>query len=144
MGISLCWNEPHLNNNNHGSNNNSDCHLLRSWGFPGGSDGEESACDAGDLSSTPRSGRSPGEGNGYPFQYSYLENSMDRGAWWATVHGIEESDTPEQHSLNPHSTLPATYHGAGVVPMSQVRMLRCVEPAQYHPLPAEEIPRPLQ
>jgi len=121
MGITLAWNELRLNNNNHGSNNNSGCHLLRSWGFLGGSDGEESAYDAGDLSSTPGSGRSPGEGNSYPLQYSYLENSMDRGAWWATVHGTEESDTPERPSLNPHSTLPATYHGAGVVPTSQVR-----------------------
>ena len=50
-------------------------------GFPGGSDGEESACNARDLGSTPGSGRSPGEGNGYPLQYSCLENSMDRGAW---------------------------------------------------------------
>ena len=46
MGITLFWDESHLNNNNHGSNNNSGCHLLRSWGFPGGSDREESACDA--------------------------------------------------------------------------------------------------
>ena len=54
-------------------------------GFPGGSDGKESACDAGDP--TPGSGGSPGEGNGYPLQYSYLENPMDRGAWSATVYG---------------------------------------------------------
>ena len=51
--------------------------------FPGGSDGKESACDAGDLGLIPGSGRSPGEENGYPFQYSCLENSMDRGAWQA-------------------------------------------------------------
>ena len=57
-------------------------------GFPGGSDGKESACSAGDLGSIRGSGRSPGEGNGYPLQYSYLENSMDRGAWQATVHGV--------------------------------------------------------
>ena len=50
------------------------------------------ACNAGDPGSIPRSGRSPGEGNGYPLQYSCLENFMDRGAWWATVHGIAESD----------------------------------------------------
>ena len=54
--------------------------------FPGGSAGEESVCNVGDLGSIPRLGRSPGEGNNYPFQYSCLENSMDRGAWWATVH----------------------------------------------------------
>ena len=62
-------------------------------GFPGGSDGKESACNAGDVSSIPGLGRSPGEGNGYPFQYSFLENSMDRGAWWATVHRVAMSRT---------------------------------------------------
>ena len=61
--------------------------------FPGGSDGKESACNAGDPGSNPGSGRSPGEGNGYPFQYSCLENSMDREAWQATVHGVEKSQT---------------------------------------------------
>ena len=50
-------------------------------GFPGGSDSKESCCNSGDQGSIPRSGRSPGEGNGYPLQYSCLENSMDRGAW---------------------------------------------------------------
>ena len=54
-------------------------------GFPGGSDGKECACDAGDLGLIPGSGRSPGEGDGYPLQYSCLENPMDRGAWRATV-----------------------------------------------------------
>ena len=49
-------------------------------GFPGGSDGKESACNAKDSGSIPRLGRSPGEGNGYPLQYSCLQNSMDRGA----------------------------------------------------------------
>ena len=49
------------------------------WVFPGGSDDKESACNAGDLGSIPGSGRSPGEGNGYPLQYSFLDNSMDRG-----------------------------------------------------------------
>ena len=60
-------------------------------GFPGGSDGKESACNAGDQGSIPGSGRSPGEGNGNAFQYSCLENPMDRGAWWATVHGVAKS-----------------------------------------------------
>ena len=61
--------------------------------FPGGSEGKASACNAGDLDSIPGSGRSPGEGNGNPLQYSCLENSMDRGAWWATVHGVAKSRT---------------------------------------------------
>ena len=63
------------------------------WGFPGGSDGEESACNAGDPGSIPGLGRSPGEGNGNPFQCFCLENPMDRGAWWATVHGVTKSRT---------------------------------------------------
>ena len=58
------------------------------YGFPGGSDGKESACNEEDLGSVPGSGRSPGEGNSYPFQCSCLENSMDRGAWWTAVHGV--------------------------------------------------------
>ena len=63
------------------------------YGFPGGSVGKESACNAGDLGSIPGSGRSPGEGNGNPLQYSCLQNSMDRGAWWITVHGVTKSWT---------------------------------------------------
>ena len=58
-------------------------------GFPGSSDGKESSCNTGDLSLIPGSGRSPREGNGNPFQYSYLENSMDMGAWLATVAGLQ-------------------------------------------------------
>ena len=61
--------------------------------FPGGSDGKASACNAGDLGSIPGSGRSSGEGNGNPLQYSCLENPMDRGAWQATLHGVEKSRT---------------------------------------------------
>ena len=56
--------------------------------FPGGSDGKESACNAGDPGSIPGLGRSPGEGNGNPLQYSCLENPTDRGAWRATVQGL--------------------------------------------------------
>ena len=56
--------------------------------FPGGSDGKASACNAGDLGSIPGSGSSPGEGKGNPFQYSCLENPMDRGACRTTAHGI--------------------------------------------------------
>jgi len=59
-------------------------------GFSDGSDGKESACSAGDPSLIPGLGRSPGEGNGNPLQYSCLENPMDRGAWRATVHGVTE------------------------------------------------------
>ena len=62
-------------------------------GFLCVSDGKESACNAGDLGLIPGSGRSPEEGNGYPLQYSHLENSMDRGAWQATVHGVTKSWT---------------------------------------------------
>ena len=57
-------------------------------GFPGGLDGKASACSEGDPGSIPGSGRSPGRGNGNPLQYPCLENSMDRGAWWAVAHGI--------------------------------------------------------
>ena len=66
-----------------------------SRGFPGGSDGKQSACNAGDPGSIPGSGKSPGEGNGNPLQYSCLENPMGRGAWRATVHGVSESDKTE-------------------------------------------------
>ena len=59
--------------------------------FPGGSDGEESACNPEDLGLSPGLGRSPGEGYGNPLQYPCLENPMDRGARWATVHGVSES-----------------------------------------------------
>jgi len=58
---------------------------------PGGLDEKESTCSAGDGGSIPGSGRPPGEGNGNPLQYSCLENPMDRGAWWATVHGVAKT-----------------------------------------------------
>ena len=83
-----------------------------SWWFSG----KEFACNTGDLSSIPGSGRSPGEANGNPLQYSCLGNSMDRGAWWATVHAVTESDTTEvtwhtqcmyvNSNLPVHPTLP--------------------------------------
>ena len=62
-------------------------------GFHGGSDSEESTCNVGDMASIPALGRSPGGGHGDPLQYSFLENPMDRGAWWATVHGVPKSQT---------------------------------------------------
>ena len=65
-------------------------------GFPCSSVGKESACSAGGLGSTPGSRRCPGEGNGNLLQYSCLENPMDGGAWWATVHGIAELDATER------------------------------------------------
>ena len=60
----------------------------QTFSFPDSSVGKEFACNAGDLSSIPGLGRSPGEGNGNPLQYYCLEKSMDRGAWWATFHGV--------------------------------------------------------
>ena len=70
---------------------------LFQWDFPGGSDGKASAYNAGDPGSIPGLGRSPGEGNGNPLQYSCLENPMDGGTWEATVHGVPKSqDTTER------------------------------------------------
>ena len=70
-------------------------------GFPGGDSGKESACQCRRLRFDPGSERSPGEGNGNPLQYSCLENSMDRGAWRATVHGIAKSQTQQHLSTHP-------------------------------------------
>ena len=67
--------------------------MLSRFVIAGGSEVKASACNVGDLGSFPRSGRSPGEGNGNPLQYSCLENPMDRRAWWATVHGFPKSRT---------------------------------------------------
>ena len=63
------------------------------WGFPGSSVVKESACNAGDFGLIPELGRSPGGGNGNLLQYSCPENSMERGAWWTTVHGVAGSRT---------------------------------------------------
>ena len=63
------------------------------WGFPHDPNGKQSAYNAGDLGSISGLGRSPGEGNSYPLQYSCLENFMDRGTWWATAHGVAKNQT---------------------------------------------------
>ena len=77
-------------------------------GFPGGSDGKESACIAGDPGLIPGSGRSPGEGNGNPLEYSCLENPMDRGGWRAIVHGVSQSQNLENSSA-PSSSTPVSW-----------------------------------
>ena len=74
--------------------------------FPGGSDGKESVCNAGDLGSIPGLGRSPGGGYGNALQYSCLENPMDRGAWQATIHGVAKSQTQGHDRETKHSTQP--------------------------------------
>ena len=76
-------------------------------GFPGGSDDKESSCNTGEPGSIPGSGKAPGERNGYPLQFSCLENSMDRGACWATVHGIAKSRT---RLANTHTGITSLFH----------------------------------
>ena len=71
-------------------------HFVNMAGFPGGLERKESACSAGYPDSIPGSGRSTGEGNGYPLQHSCLENFMDRSAWWATVQWV----TKIRHDLS--------------------------------------------
>ena len=71
--------------------------------FPHSSVGKETACNAGDPGLIPGLGRSPGEGNGNPLQYSCLENSMDRGAWWATVHGVTKHQTQLRDKAHAHT-----------------------------------------
>ena len=85
---------------------------FHSMGFPALSDGKESTCNAGDLSSIPGSGRSPGEGNGNPFRYSWLEISWDGGAWQAIVCGIAKTQTwlSDSHfSLDSHAGFHTTF-----------------------------------
>ena len=74
-------------------------YIYKPHGFPGASDAKESTCNVGDqgsmvqMGSIPGSGKSPGEGNGNPLQYSCLEDPMDRGAWQAAIHGVSKSQT---------------------------------------------------
>ena len=88
---------PHFSSTTRKSSQLRSPHLISSYQMvnisqlPGSSDGKESACNAGDLGLIPELGRSPGEGNDYPLQYSCLENSMDIGAWRATVVGVAKS-----------------------------------------------------
>ena len=85
-------------------------HLLF-LGFPGGSDNKGSSCNTGDPGRIPGLGRSPEEGNGNPLQYSCLENSMDRGAWWGySPWGHKESDTTEQLTLSLSLRLSTTHY----------------------------------
>ena len=78
---------------------------FRVIGFPGSLDGKASAYNVGDLGSIPGSGRSLGEANGNPLQYSCLENPMDQGVWWATVHGVAKS----RRRLSKFSSLQSYY-----------------------------------
>ena len=76
---------------------------FRSLGFPGGSEVKASACSVGDLGLILGLGRSPGEGNGYPLQYPFLENPMDRGTWQVTVHGVTKSQTRQLLNTYTHT-----------------------------------------
>ena len=87
---------------------------MRSLGFPGGADGKEPDCNAGNLGSIPGSGRSPEEGNGYPLLYSCLENPMGGGAWWAALLGAAKSWTQgDQLQAKEHLKLPRANKGVG-------------------------------
>ena len=80
--------------------------MCQALGFPGGSAGKESACNAGDLSSIPGLGRPPGEGNGNPLQHSCLKKSMGERAWRATVHGVAKSRTRLSDWAHTHYEVP--------------------------------------
>ena len=117
--------------------------VSRKLGFPGGSESKASACSAGDLGSIPGLGRSPGEGNGNPLQYSCLENPMDGGAWWATVHRVAKSCTiPLGH---PSALAPSIQYRALnldwlLVSYMILYMFQCYSPRSSHPLPLQQSP----
>ena len=109
-------------------------HSHHQRGFLGGSDGKESACNVGDLGLIPGLGRFLGEGNGDPPQYSCLENSMDRGAWRATAHGVAKSRTllSNFHSLT-HSLTHS--HSCHQHPHQSDAFTTISEPASAHHRP---------
>ena len=112
-------------------------------GFPGGSDSKDSACNAGrDPGSIPELGTSPGEGTGYPLQYSCLENPMDRGAWWATVHGVAELDTTQRLHFLSFLTFLALQHGLAIlVPWPGTKLMpHAVEVRSYNHWITREAP----
>ena len=85
-------------------------------GFSGGSDGKESACNAGDPDLFPGLGKSSGEGNSYPLQYSYPENSMDRGAWEVTVYRVTKSQIQLSNTVTvEHKSLKFVRHFSGEI-----------------------------
>ena len=85
------------------------------WNFPGGSNDKESACNVGDPGLIPGLRRSPGEGNGNPLQYPCLENPVDKGSWWASVHGVENEQLTHTHNFKGallsrlHTWIPSIY-----------------------------------
>ena len=91
-------------------------HLMSYSGLPRWLSGKESACNARDVGLIPGSGRYPGKGNGNPLQYSSLENSMDRGAWWATVYGASNSQT---QLSNLTTTRASCYNCCSILPTVQ-------------------------
>ena len=95
--------------------------LFLPGGFPSGSDGKEPACNAGDPGLIPGSGRSPGEGNVYPLQYSCLENPIHRGAWWVTVYEISELVMTERIALS-FSLLRVEFPGVILWPSHKLRV----------------------
>ena len=114
-----------------------DCLQLPKYGLLGGSDGKASAYNVGDLGLIPGSGRSPGEGNGNPLQCSCLENPMDQGAWWATIHGVAKSRTRQWfHFTSLHfifSDTASSFHGTKVLIWTKVllKMLKFITLAKH-------------